>query len=225
MNKSEWNRKVAVSRWSKVIKQEKENILSNKESRNLKSAICGFLAGDGSVKIRNMGTYNKYEVDFFPDDKVMLRTYNQYIKKVYNKQPTIGRRDNVYTARFTSRAIVEDLISQAKFGIKKWEIPFRLLSNSKSKRCWIKAFFSAEGYVNKSTIKVQTVNKKGMLQLSNLLKELLINHGFYNYKPKYKNHSEVYIIRINQKEARRRFYKEIGFWHAKKMQTLKKSLI
>jgi len=225
MNKSEWNRKVALSRWSKVQNEEKNNILSDWEGKKLKSAICGFLAGDGSVKLRNMGTYNKYEIDFFPDDKIMLKTYIQYIKKVYNKMPSIRRKGKIFAVRITSRTIVEDLIAHAQFGIKKWKIPFELLSDLEYKKYWLKAFFSAEGYVNNNTIKVQTVNKEGMTQLSNLLNELLINHNLYSYKPKIENYSEVYIIMINQKEARRKFCKDIGFWHSKKMQILKKSLV
>ena len=225
MNLSERNRKVAISRWNKILTKEKEMILSNEEGVFLKSAICGFLAGDGSVQKINVGNYTRYQIDFFPDDKVMLKTYVDFIKRVYNKTPTIGRRDNMFTVRINSKTIGEDLLNGAKFGLRNWEIPLAMLSNRKLKRCWVRAFFSAEGFVNKKTIKIQTINQKGMNQLSNLLNKLSIKHKCYLYDSKKKNYSKVYIIRINTKEARKKFYYDIGFWHSDKMKTLKKSLL
>jgi hypothetical protein len=35
----------------------------------------------------------------------------------------------------------------------------------------------------------------------------------------------VYIIRIDKKEARKKFYYEIGFWHSKKMEILKRAVL
>jgi len=224
MDRSEWNRKVAISRWNKVINKEKEGILSNKEGILLKSAICGFLAGDGSIQIRNRGSFNEHRIDFFPDDKKMLKTYLKFIKKIYGKTPHLSRRDNVFTARINSKTIVEDLLKEAKFGIKKWEVPVNLLLSNEAKKYWLRAFFSAEGYVNDDVIKIQTVNKRGMTQVSDLLNNLSIKHGFYHYTPKKSNYSETHIIMINKKEARKKFYYDIGFWHSKKMQILKKSI-
>lgn len=221
MDKSEWNKKVAISRWEKIISKEKEKIVHDKV---LKAAICGFLAGDGSVQARNMGSYTKYQIDFFPDDTIMLKTYMAYIKKVYNKIPTIRRKDNMFTVRISSKTFGEDILKEAKFGLKTWEVPTNLLSNIETKKSWLKAFFSAEGYVNNEVIKIQTVNEKGMMQVSTLLNNFFIKHGFYHYKPKNKKHSETHIIMISNKEAMRNFYYKIGFWHSKKMEILKRAV-
>jgi len=221
MDISEANRKVAISRWSKIQKREREQILPGKEGIHLKSLICGFLAGDGSVQVRNAGSYNKHQIDFFPDDKFMLEGYIDAIKKVYNKTPTISRRDNVFTARISSRTITEDLLKNAKFGLNNWEVPFGLFEDTESKKHWLMAFFSAEGYVNKDSIKIQTINKKGMSQVSDLLNGFSINHKCYNYNPKNSNYSEVYIIRIDKKEDRKKFLDKIGFMHSNKMKMLK----
>ncbi len=224
MELSDRNRKVAISRWKKVMAKEKANISSDKKTTNLKSAICGFLAGDGSVQARDMGNYVKYQIDFFPDDKVMLEEYMKNMKKVYNKTPRIKNFGRMYTVRISSKTIGEDLLKEAKFGLKKWELPNTLLSNIKNKRAWLKAFFSAEGYINQKSIKVQTVNEKGMHQVSTLLEEFSIPHKVYSYLPKNKAHSKVHIIMIVKKEGRKQFYKKIGFWHSKKMEILKRSV-
>lgn len=221
MDRSEWNKKVAISRWKRVMLKEREKIVHDKVS---KAAIYGFLAGDGSVQARNMGSYIKYQIDFFPDDSIMLKTYMGYIKRVYKKIPTIGRRNNMFTVRISSKTIGEDILKEARFGLKTWEVPANLLSNIESKKAWLKAFFSAEGYVNNRVIKIQTVNERGMMQVSTLLNEFSIKHGFYHYKPKNKNHSETHIIMISNKEEMRKFYYKIGFWHSKKMEILKRSI-
>jgi ADP-ribosylglycohydrolase len=52
MNFSRRNKKVALARWNRVHAKEKEGISSNSNSLIMKAAICGFLAGDGSVQKR-----------------------------------------------------------------------------------------------------------------------------------------------------------------------------
>jgi len=80
---SERNRKVANSRWAKIFKQQKLRFLSGKKANLLKARICGFLAGDGSIKIRSRGSCMSYEVGFYPDDKLMLASYYAAVKEVY----------------------------------------------------------------------------------------------------------------------------------------------
>ena len=224
MNRSIWNKKVALSRWKNTRVKEKSEILGGPNAILLKSIICGFLAGDGCVLTRKTKWGYRYDISFFPDDKEMLETYLTALKSVYNKSPKIRRRDDVFDIRLSSRVVAEDIMNNAAFGIKNWRIPKKLLSNREAKINWIKAFFSAEGYVDDQAIKIQTVNKEGMEELSNLLNEFLIKHGFYVYQPKKKNYSKVYIIRISSKESRKKYYENIGFFHKLKSQTLKNSL-
>ena len=112
----------------------------------------------------------------------------------------------------------------ARFETKGWNLPHALFTCKQAKTTWIKAFFSAEAYVGNNVIRVQTVNQKGMLELSKLLSEFQINHNFYEYQPKKKNYSKVFIISINQKNARIRYYQQIGFYHEKKTSLLKAAL-
>jgi len=218
------NKEIATNRWNRKIAKQKSNFSKDSNSIYLRSALCGFLAGDGSVQVRKEKTFYHYQLDFFPDDQLMLDTYYDFVNKLYHKEPSIRRRDNVYHVRLTSRAIVEDLLENANFGLKKWSLPEKLFSVEGSKEAWLRAFFSAEAYVSTKYIRVQTVNKEGMIQISKLLSDLKIDHTVHGYKPKNKSWSPVTIVSINKKKARKDFLDKVGFWHSKKTKSLKESL-
>jgi len=218
------NQKIAESRWRKTIDREKYYFLETKEAKILKSLLCGMLCGDGSVQVRKEKQYSHYQLDFFPDDKRMAEVYCLILQRVYNKQPTVKKEKSYFSVRLTSRSVVEDLLQITSYGIKAWRVPSSLFFTDVNKKAWLQGFFSAEAYVSAKQIKLQTVNEEGMRQVSQLLTEIGIRHKFYLYIPKLPNCSPVYIIMINSKEDRKRFYAEVGFCHTKKMNQLRKSL-
>jgi hypothetical protein len=224
MNILKRNKKIAVNRWGKIHKKEIQFIKNDKESKLIRAAICGFLAGDGSIQIRKVKSHFRYDIDFFPDDKRMLQTYLRMIAKVYGKRPITRKRHKFYAVRFTSRTLVNDLLKYCNFGIKTWTLPEKLFSIKGAKEEWLRAFYSAEGYVNNNAIRIQSVNKLGILNISSLLKEKNISHGLYEYTPKNSNHSSVGILIISKKADRLKFYDTIGFYHKKKEVILKKTL-
>ncbi len=227
MNSKEHNRKVAISRWNKVLESERKSILNTDEGLVLKAAICGFLAGDGSITIRKQNNSLHCETRFYPDDEQMLNAYLDAVKKVYGKLPSVSKIKNkkkMFYVRITSKTMTEDLVDLTDFGLYKWNPPENLFSVHGAKEAWLRAFFSAEAYVGPNHIKIQTVNKEGMEKVSKLLSDLDIMHNAYHYIPKNSMHSVIYILVIGRKEARKMFYKKIGFYHSKKTESLKKSL-
>jgi hypothetical protein len=154
----------------------------------------------------------------------MLAAYLEAMAFLYHKTPHISSRDNVIHARITSKVVVEDLLTCASFGLKKWNVPKKVLCIGGANEEWIKSFFSAEAYVASTHIKVQTINSKGMAQVSELLFELGINHRCYSYMPKKENHSMVHIIFINRRADRLKYMNTIGFHHRKKHDALNESL-
>lgn len=224
MDLSGRNKKVALARWKKVFERERNGISTDKDAALLKIIICGFLAGDGSVQIRKEKDKYHFQIDFFPDDEMMVKVYCDAMASVYHKKPSIRRRDNVFHVRLTSRTIVEDIRKLAAFGIKNWSIPDLAQHEDIYSKAWLKAFFSAEGYVGKNSIKVQTVNRNGMSQVSELLKKIKIEHKFYKYEPKKATESTVFIILILKKQARELYLNEIGFWQSRKNTALMNSL-
>jgi|SRR3989344_1164773 len=224
MNLSLRNRKVALSRWRKISLEENKTLRDDEKTLIMKSALCGFLAGDGSLQIRKEKNFYHYQLDFFPDNETMLKTYLNFIKKVYGKKPSVSFRDNVYVARLSSKFVVLDLLKESKFGIYEWSFPHRLFKNKGAKESWLKAFFSAEGYVGNKVIKIQSVNIKSLKKVLKLLLDFKIKGNYYEYKPKSRNHSKVGMIFINSKESRINYFKLIGFWHSKKENNLRKAL-
>lgn len=224
MNISKWNQKVAISRWNKKHSEEMSKIGNDTEAFLLKAAICGFLAGDGSVQKRKEKNNFHYQIDFFPDDCLTKDTYIKQVKKVYKKTPSVRKKNNFYAVRITSKVIAEDLFKIADFGIKKWTVPEALFSIKGAKENWLKAFFSSEAYVSSRSIKIQTVNEKGISDIAKMLKNMSIHSTRYEYEPKKENHSKVFMLFINRKEDRLKFFNKIGFWHKKKTKTLSEAL-
>jgi len=224
MNFSKRNKKVAMARWKNKHSKERQKIKTDEETLLLKASICGFLAGDGSVQKRKEKSFYHHQIDFFPDDELMKDTYMSQINEVYKKIPSTQKKNKFYNIRLSSKVVVEDLVKLANFGLKNWNLPTSLFCIKGARENWLKAFFSAEAYVNSKSIKIQTVNKKGMQEVSRILKELGITTRNYEYHPKKENHSPVSIIFINKKEDRLKFFNKIGFWHKKKNKILKEAL-
>ncbi len=224
MDLSKRNRKVAISRWKKHLIYNQSRIYSGKDVEVMKAALCGFLAGDGSVQVRKGKSFSHYQLDFFPDDIRMLKKYLSLMKRVYKTIPSITRRDNVFAARLFQKFIVLDLLKISKFGVYNWNIPNWIMKNDLNKKAWLRAFFSAEGYVNQKYIKTQSVNLIGISKVSHLLDSMDISHRVYYYKPKNTNHSKVALLFISPFKSRIKFYKEIGFWHLKKERKLRETL-
>jgi hypothetical protein len=220
-------REAALLRWKKKLKEDLSKIRNNKKNLIKKAAVCGFLAGDGSVQIRKekpTDKFYRYQLDFFPDDKKMLNTYLRFVKEIYELSPTIRRRDNMFTARTSQRVIVHDLTNLCKFGLYKWSFPSKLFKIKGAKEAWLRAFFSAEAYVGKKVIKIQSVNIKSIKEVRNMLSKLKIKGNYYEYVSKNENNSKVGMIFVNEKESRLIYYKKIGFWHSKKEKVLRESL-
>lgn len=220
-------RKSALLRWKRKLDEERTKISNNRRALLMKSALCGFLAGDGSVQVRKErkeDNYHRYQLDFFADDRDMLNAYLLFVKLVYSLVPTVKIRNNMYVARTSQRVIVRDLIRLCKFGIYKWNFPENLFRIKGAKEMWLKAFFSAEGYVNKKYVKIQSVNIKSIKKVNALLSEFKIRGNYYEYSSKNKNHSKVGMIFINERKSREIYYKKIGFWHERKTEKLRQSL-
>ncbi len=210
--------------WDRIINKQLASFPKSSDSMDLRALLCGFLAGDGSVQVRREGKYFHYQLDFFPDDELMMNTYIDIVKCLYSKVPSVRFRDNVFHVRLTSKAILLDILSYANFGLKSWNIPCFISNNPLRMSLWLKGFFSAEAYVGKKEIKVQTVNETGMAELSSLLSNLGIDHSCYSYTPKIKNHSKTYIVVIGRKEARLKYFRKVGFFHSKKHTKLSHTL-
>ncbi|MBN1386509.1 hypothetical protein JW968_06065 [Candidatus Woesearchaeota archaeon] len=224
MDFAERNRNVAINRWKRIHERERRIIGQTDQHTIMKSALCGFLAGDGSVQIRKEKDFLHHQLDFFPDDPLMLRKYCEFLYSVYKKRPKIKQVNGFSTVRVSSKTIVKDLIQHADFGLYTWNFPEKLFKVEGAKEAWVNAFFASEAYIGPQSIKVQTVNHNSMRRLSILLDSMGIENRYYEYAPKNQNHNLVAIIHINKKKAKYVFATKIGIWHSKKQNALRKAL-
>lgn len=225
MDIRERNRKNVLSRWEKHHKKEKEFIEKNKFSTShLKARLCGFLAGDGNILVSGKGKNKHNTIRFFPDDKSLIESFEEAVQKVYNQKIKIKEARNHFIVTVDSKSLVEDLLSISKFGIYTWEIP-KMLNSLTTKTEWLRAFFDCEAHVNQRYIRIQSVNRKGLLEVKKLLTEFQVQSKLYEYSPKNPKHHKVYILNISKKEDRKRYAALIGFNHNIKLKKLDETLL
>lgn len=224
MNICARNKKVALARWANIHKKNIKKIRKDIPSFILRALLCGFLSGDGSVRVRRERDFYHYDAYFYPDDKSMLSAYKRAIFYVYGKKVSVKRMPGFFIASTSSRYIVQDLIKYGRFGIYSWMPPHWLRQYVGAREAWLSGFFSAEAHITDKVIRVQTTNLRGMKKLSQLLLDLGIENRQYVHTPKKSHWSQVGIIIIAKKAARIKYFTHIGFCHTRKEKALKKAL-
>jgi intein/homing endonuclease len=224
MDLSEINTKKIQARWAKSHLSEQsyiDNLPNN--TKYLKARIHGFLCGDGSVSWRKEKCQNKIhcEIRFYPDDISMVSAYLSAFKIIYNKKPTVTQRKNHFCVYLNSMTVVKDLRIDGSFGSTEWSIPDWVFYDSKNLREWLRAFYDSEAYINKKEIRIQSVNRDGIIQIRDALEKFGISSKFYSYQRKEKTWNTNYHLVISRKKSRCAFLKNIGFNHSIKATKLK----
>ena len=221
MDISKRNKLNIESRWRKIQNKEKRYIERNAERYPyLKARIFGYLAGDGNIYEGKTKTNRHNSARFFPDHPSLLKPFCNAFKLVYRKRPLVYKKTNFYCVTVDSKIIIQDIIIQARFSVKRWRVPFNLLIDDFAKKEWLRAFFDCEAYICKDHIKIQTVNKQGMLEIKSLLEEFGVQSNYHTYTPKNERWYVNHILFIF-KEGRQKYLETIGFNHALKQDMLK----
>lgn len=216
------NRKIAINRWKTIFDNKSRLIIKNNlKYPHLKTRILGYLMGDGSVTIREEkeGTIH-HSVHFYSDDERMLKSFLYAFKKIYEVSPLIRKDEQYFRVRIDSKPITLDLLSYGSFRSLEWQVPKDLFISDLTKKEWLRAFYDSEGYVGPNVIAIQSVNKKGLSQIQELLQSYNIDNKMYSYKRQNQNWNTNFLLYITKKESRRKFLKEIGFNHRKKQKKL-----
>lgn len=211
-------------RWEKVMQKEAEELaLKNTDYyKELKARICGYLAGDGCItisKANKNSDVNCYEILFYPDDVKMAEAFVFAFKEIYGKEIIIKKDYDYDMFRLAKRAKTAslDLLSMANFGTYNWRVPANFLATDKMKIEWLKAFFDCEAHVQKNgIIVVQSVNKNGLEDVRKLLAGFGINSKMYKYVRKQKNWSINYLLHVLRKDAVKKYFDTVNFYHGRK---------
>lgn len=230
-----WNKYRTNKRlYEKVVKKWRKSRIENynksltykpkmvkKKIDILKSRLCGFLIGDGSVFIKTDKNGKKHHsLNFFPDHISIAELFKNTFAELYGRELKINHLHNHYVIQVTHKQACLDLLSITSFGSTKWKLPVKLFTSDKAKIECLRALFDTDGYVAKRYIQIQSVNKSGIKDVQKLLDEFGIKSKIYVYERKQKNWNANYLLNIFKIEMRKRFFKLIGFNHVIKKNKL-----
>lgn len=130
----------------------------------------------------------------------------------------VHNQDHFYSVKLSNKVIVEHLLNYGSFKSTKWNVP--MFNSNDEKIEFLRAFYDSEAYVSKYTIRIESVNETGLLQIKHLLHQFGIDSRIYQYKRKNPNWNTNYILSINNRENRVKFLRCIGFYHSRKQKKL-----
>ena len=114
-------------------------------------------------------------IKFYPDHISLVNYYTEAFEALYNYKPKLIRHPKFFSLITYSKSITQDLSKIGEFGKLSWRAPFKLFNTKESKKEWLKAIYDCEGYVGQKQIKIQTVNRNGILDIQKLLQRLLLS--------------------------------------------------
>jgi peptide subunit release factor 1 (eRF1) len=186
------------------------------------SQLLGYLLGDGSIETDRLTFYESREEVILEYKKI----FDKYLN--INSSLTFRKSKNYYQLRVTSTALVR-LIKEEFKEIKKARdslIPSKILTSSnKILSSFLKGFYDAEGYINRSrkSIDLEINNKKLAQQLQFTLLRFSIIASLQEYdnrRNSYTNNHR-FVISISDKESISFFEKNINFTSLEKKNKIK----
>jgi len=210
---------------------DKDNITV--ELARIHSHVCG----DGCCYIkmskRSPGTLLKhkrkklyrleYVIEYSNTCNELLKEFQSDVRIALNRNPGILRNRNRIELKGVKK-ISERLYLTGK-NSHTWYIPDFIMQSSDSiKTNWLRVLFDDEGHVSvlKKMIVLNMVNKKGLLQIQELLRSLSIESritGPYKYKVFKSYHLKIYRTEL------KKYSEIIGFKHPKKINDLNNLVI
>jgi len=177
--------------------------------------IIGLLCAEGCHIVSFSSYWSKSErryrkndrserIEFYNKDYDLLLNYKQLLLKEFNYHARITKHNKI---NIGTKSIINKIIEQTKLGNMKWRVPKSIINyNNNIKISFIRGYFDGDGTVS-NRIRFFSTNKKGLIQVSNLLDCLKIKHTFQGPIIK-ENRKPAYIIQVSEKE-RERFLKLI----------------
>jgi len=158
---------------------------------------------------------NRFYLRYCNNEQILLNQFIIDIKEVFNRKAVLISKKNEIDVQGKWLYLLFKKLGAGKS--KEWFIPSEImLASNKVKIEWLKAFFDDESYVDKKRkrIVLNIVNKRGLLQIKELLSQFNIDsrlNGPYKYKQYFSYH-----LTIN-KNSSQRYFEIIGFNHPKKI--------
>ena len=110
--------------------------------------MCGFISGDGHIKIRqDKKEWFHHEIRFFPDNLDVAILFTKTFNKLYEKEPSIKQLKNHYRVRVTSKIACEHLLKLSNYGTYSWKVPDFMIMDNAAKIEFLRAIFDCVSHV------------------------------------------------------------------------------
>jgi len=178
-------------------------------------SIHAYLCADGYVIKSNNPKYKYFHIGFRNTNLDLLKDFQIKFYRYFKIKPYLieGQR-----CRIGSKEIYNSLTEKfGSFYSYEWKMPEL---NDQLKKIWLRSFFDCEAWVTlekhqNRNIGLDNVNKKGINQIKNALKEMGINCVL-----RYREKQNIYRLYIYGKENIILYKSEIGFLHPNKLKKL-----
>ena len=140
---------------------------------------------------------NKSErIEFYNKDLKLLLHYKKLLNKEFNYKPNITKHSKINICK---RDIIRNITSYVDIGHMKWAVPISInKSENNIKIAFLRGYFDGDG-TSSNRVRFFSSNKKGLMQVSNILNNLKFKHTFQGPIIK-ENRKPSFIIQISEKE-------------------------
>jgi len=175
--------------------------------------ILGVMCGDGCLE--NHGRTHRISLNTTQKEfgKEFVNNINKifHLKEKFNERiVTNNNNSRYYKIQIGGQQLCSFFLKIGKFGCFKWRVPLDIINgNKKIKQGFLRGFYDSEGSINTyrekyKKIRAVSVNKKGLKEVSNLLKDNGINVNLIKEK-------NCYSLNIYKKNHIGAFLRNIGF--------------
>ena len=162
----------------------------------------------------------RYTIGYCNNNKVLIELFVRNMFDAFSLKPRYAK--NKTQVIFRSKRVYDQLKELGTGDSYNWFIHKSVYKRKRLMQIWLRSFYDDESTLNGKRVIVDSVNKNGLRQVSQLLKKLKINHIFREYNFKYKGLiKKRYRITAYNLEQ---YYNLIGFNNTEKKSKILKLL-
>jgi len=152
---------------------------------------------DGKVRFHH--NHKSERIEFYNKDIKLLLHFKKLLEKEFDYLPKITRHGKINICK---TKIIKEIIAHTELGHLKWKVPSNIMTaQTNIKISFLRGYFDGDGTIS-NRVRMFSTNKRGLMQVSQILEELKVIHTFP--KPILKiNRKPLYYIQISEKEKKR----------------------
>jgi len=194
------------------------------KKEELFAIIHGYICSDGGIYNRTVKDIHgkklrirrKLRTKFFNETPELINDFIDIIRKLYPNVKSIRYYPKRKEVEIRNHTLSKDILNLGKVWSYNWEFPKYM--NTKQKLLWIRAFVDSDGTVQNRMydrfIAIDSVNKRGLKDISKFLIDINIPNKIYNIK------GGSFRLKISKRNNLIRFNSLITLKHPEKQHKL-----